>query len=410
MEIDVIKIRRKKAEIGFALALTAIPLGMIAKLLLNNSIFGNLLMAIGLVMSFPFHRITSGICLNKIVGIVLYLLLGFAYYFITGYDDPSYLVYMGVSLLYCISLVFSRYDEDFDLEQILNYIWFFSLVFVIGGFISFATGKINILENVMAWNDQGDMIYDGLTMGNMAIVQIACSCHLLTKQSKGVKQSLLILTVFLDFLLVVFTVKRTPLLVALIMIFIYFKRLGYLKPTPIKTTILAFVIFAISAYIAVNPELMDALSLLVEDTLTGLGNLISGTHTGHSLTNSTDIRLENRAIAINMLRNFDIMDVCFGKGYMIFWCDIPVLQVFLDMGIMGFILYSFYMIFLPFCAILKYRNNPVIFAYSMCTLYGLLCCVTSGHPYANARWMPAILLCYALCNHKKEVIQIWKQK
>lgn len=406
MEFDVVKVRRVMAEIGLALAPTSIALGMIAKLLAGNMFLGNLLMAMGLLMAFPFHRLLERVSLNKLIGIMFFLLLAFVYYFVSKYDDTNFLVYMGVSLFYCVSLLFSKYDEDFNLNNVINYLWLFSLIFVLGGFASFATGKINILENVMAWNDEGDKIYDGLTMGSMAITQIVCSCHLLSKERFGKKvKALLLLAVFLDFVLIIFTVKRTPLLIAMVAVLIYFKRLGYLRPTPQKIIAISIITVAILAYVVSNSEIMDALMLLIDETVTGLGNLLSGNHTGHGLTNSTDMRLDNRDYAFELLRNFDVLNVCIGTGYMTFWCDIPLLQAFLDMGLIGFVFYAFYILFLPLWTLFKYRNNATLFFYGMLAIYGALSCVTSGHPYANARWMPVCLLCYAICASQKEGIK-----
>lgn len=402
MVFDLYKIRRAKAEIGIALALSSIPLGMIVKLLTGYYFVGNLLMALGLLSAFPFHRLLDRVSITRLFGIVLFQLLSSVYFFIGNYEDKSFLIYLGVNLLFSITLLFYNYDDDFSLENVINYLWIFSLIFVIGGFTCFATGEINVLDAALTRNDDGDVTYDGLTMGSMAITQIVCSCHLLMKETIRLKyQPYLLLIIIIDFILVLLTVKRTPLLIAMIVVSVYFKRLGYFKPSFLKIVISSILIVGATFFVLNNSEVKDALLLLTDDTVSGIENLLTSTHTGHSLTNSTDVRLDNREQAFDIISNFDILNVCIGDGFMTFWCDIPLLQSFMDMGLIGFSLYGYYIVFLPLWILLKRKDKELLYVYAMLAIYGSISCMTSGHPYANARWMPVCLLCYAICSFRK---------
>ena len=81
---------------GIALSLVSIPLGMIVKVIWGNMIFGNLLMALGLLMMFPYHRMRDGIRLNLQSGVMIFVILSFVYYIFSDFDEPVYLLYLGV--------------------------------------------------------------------------------------------------------------------------------------------------------------------------------------------------------------------------------------------------------------------------------------------------------------------------
>ena len=73
LRINITQTKRLMSEMGIGMSLISIPLGMIVKVILGNMLFGNLLMALGLVLMFPYHRIKEGIKLNLLTG-VSYLL------------------------------------------------------------------------------------------------------------------------------------------------------------------------------------------------------------------------------------------------------------------------------------------------------------------------------------------------
>ena len=98
------------------------------------------------------------------------------------------------------------------------------------------------------------------------------------------------------------------------------------------------------------------------------------------------------------------MEMIFGAGYMKNWCDIPLLQAYIDMGILGFVLWSLNIVWLPIKTIIKCNKDSLdtIWAVSI-TLYALFSCVSSGHPYMHIKWIPIVILVFILNGKESQI-------
>lgn len=398
LRINITRTKRGMSEMGIALSLVSIPLGMIVKVIWGNMIFGNLLMALGLLMMFPYHRMRDGIRLNLQSGVMIFVILSFVYYIFSDFDEPVYLLYLSVTLFFSVGLSLSKYGKDFSLDNTIRYIWLFSLVSVLGGLYCFVSGKLSFLSGLLDFNEEGDTIYDGLTMGSVCIMQIICSFYFISKDDNSLlERYLMFLLIILDFVMTLMAFKRTPLLIALVIIFYYLRRLGYLALTPRKVICFILVFLAIMVYVISNSELSEAVATISENTFEGISSLVTGDHTGHSLTNSTDVRIENRDAAFGMIAHFDVLEYMIGRGFMTFWFDMPLVQSYLDMGVIGLVLFAFYTVYLPLYSVFsKIRKNRIVLLCGMFAFPGAVCCLTNGHPYFQSLWMPVSLLCFVL--------------
>lgn len=398
LRINITQTKRLMSEMGIGMSLISIPLGMIVKIILGNMLFGNLLMAVGLVLMFPYHRIKEGIKLNLLTGVILFIILAFIYYFLSDFDEPVYLIYIGVSLIFSMGISLSKYEIDFSFDKTILFIWLFSLVTVLGGLYCFASGTLTIFSGMFDFNEEGDAIYDGLTMGSVCITQMISSFYFISKKEiSSTKRICLFLLIIIDFVVTIMAFKRTPLLIATLVIFYYLRRLGYLSMTPKKVFGILMVILIAVIYVLNNNEVKEAVESIVEYTYEGISNLITGNHTGHGLTNSTDMRIDNRDQALNMIAQFDILEYMLGKGFMTFWFDMPLLQSYLDMGVIGFLLFFSYTVILPFYAVFsKNKKNDLVLFCGMLAVPSAICSLTSGHPYFHSIWMHISLLCFVL--------------
>ena len=398
LRINITQTKRLMSEMGIGMSLISIPLGMIVKIILGNMLFGNLLMAVGLVLMFPYHRIKEGIKLNLLTGVILFIILAFVYYFLSDFDEPVYLIYIGVSLIFSMGISLSKYEVDFSFDKTILFIWLFSLVTVLGGLYCFASGTLTIFSGMFDFNEEGNAIYDGLTMGRVCISQMHSSFYFISKKEiSSTKRICLFLLIIIDFVVTIMAFKSTPLLIATLVIFYYLRRLGYLSMTPKKVFGILMVILIAVIYVLNNNEVKEAVESIVEYTYEGISNLITGNHTGHGLTNSTDMRIDNRDQALNMIAQFDILEYMLGKGFMTFWFDMPLLQSYLDMGVIGFLLFFSYTVILPFYAVFsKNKKNDLVLFCGMLAVPSAICSLTSGHPYFHSIWMHISLLCFVL--------------
>lgn len=158
LRINITQTKRLMSEMGIGMSLISIPLGMIVKIILGNMLFGNLLMAVGLILMFPYHRIKEGIKLNLLTGVILFIILAFIYYFLSDFDEPVYLIYIGVSLIFSMGISLSKYEVDFSFDKTILFIWLFSLVTVLGGLYCFASGTLTIFSGMFDFNKK-EMLY-----------------------------------------------------------------------------------------------------------------------------------------------------------------------------------------------------------------------------------------------------------
>ena len=80
---------------------------------------------------------------------------------------------------------------------------------------------------------------------------------------------------------------------------------------------------------------------------------------------------------------------------MLKWIDNPVLQSYLDMGIIGFILYFSIVVIFPIRSFFSLKNNLALFAILIC-LYNIFSAFSSGNPYLYIKYVPVVFLAFTM--------------
>ena len=85
------------------------------------------------------------------------------------------------------------------------------------------------------------------------------------------------------------------------------------------------------------------------------------------------------------------------------WMDIPLLQAYMDMGILGFVLFSKNVILVPLKSMVKFavNNNRIMWATLIC-FYGIFGVLTTGTPYDHGKWIYLAVLLFVLNGEKKK--------
>lgn len=391
------------AEFGLALIITAIPIGMFAKIFLGQMQLGNITMAIGFCFLFPYKNFfISGHShwtkLNR--NILMFFFLSFTYFFMTGYNDNMHLVYMAVPVFLCIALSYTNYEEDLIIEHVIYFTWILSFLCVVCSLYIYRSGIYNDLVIEYNSDSNNQMLFDALTVGYISIINICSSlCLLLKKYKARPIQILYFLSIILSLYVIVLTFKRTPLLISFFSIFFFLWKCW--DSISSKYKLLSFILLILFIFLVNVGEFKIKESLY--NTTTGLIDLIFGTNSYDS-TNSASIRYYARKDAFDQISEFSTMEMIFGAGYMKNWCDIPLLQAYIDMGILGFVLWSLNIVWLPIKTIIKCNKDSLdtIWAVSI-TLYALFSCVSSGHPYMHIKWIPIVILVFILNGKESQI-------
>ena len=139
------------------------------------------------------------------------------------------------------------------------------------------------------------------------------------------------------------------------------------------------------------PIVKDTVLGVFERTISGILDMLLGS----SISGQAAVtRYSLRSWAIEYIVNeFGVLNYVFGAGYMTRWLDAPLLQSYLDLGLIGFGLYLYIVILKPLKIIFSpLEKVSLVFWTSGLCVYNILSSMNSGIPYTHVRWIPLVLL------------------
>lgn len=396
--------RQAIKEVGLALILTFIPIGMYVKVFVGNMIIGNLLMLIGFLFIFPYKNI---FCNKKkikwpsnIKWFVSFFILSLFYLFFYSTTDVSIkneILYLGVSLGVCFALVNTKYEYDLKIDNVILYTLILSFICVLFGLFFCMSG----MRDNFVYYVQDKLIYDDLTAGSISVLNICCCLYLLYGSNKRTFfKCLFILFIFIDLYHMILTTKRTPLIIGILsLLYAMYINRNNQRNGSIKRIYIYVSIFVVIICIFTNEMLYQSIVNIFNSIFKGVNDLVFGASFDEA--NSTSIRYNARQSAIDDIMNFSLMELFFGKGYMYRWIDIPLMQAYMDMGILGFLLFARNIIVVPLICMKRYavNNRRIMWATLIC-FYGLFGALTTGTPYGHGKWLFLAVLLFVLNGEK----------
>lgn len=226
-----------------------------------------------------------------------------------------------------------------------------------------------------------------------------------TKFSNKLLKFCIIGFLFLDFILIISSGKRTVVLIFALYILYYlwnerkFSSLGnFIKFIPVIVVVFLVIKFMLPSVPFVTEfvdQFVDRLTKGI-DTLFGLDN--------SNFDESAGVRVEIRKKALDIFnKDFGILNYIFGKGYMIMYMDQPLLQCFFDMGIIGIFVYVYNVLYVSLKHLKKKTSDPNYFMFKLGCINIVLTCLTAGTPYGYLMYCPVLFMLYAANNRPKDV-------
>lgn len=338
--------------------------------------------------------------------LLLYLFAVTVLSFFSGYDltQPSYgFVYQLIYLLTIMALWNQVDPIDGDI--------FLRMFFYLSGILCFAAMMLIIIN----YHQTGDMYFQGLgreadgsiitraTTGGIAILTFA---SVLSFQARNVVERVLRILFLLMSLFVIFVSRRRSVYMYFLVMLLYWywysvKGAG-MRWVSRKTLIRAilFVLFMIGllSFLMLN-------SVTREIVDRGIHSLTKGitTYIGRTEDDIAALYRHERLIRVPKLIVVDstIWQFLLGYGYMYEWLDIPLLQVFQDLGLIGGTLFTAVAIVLPIKMMIKRTKNNAVLLVCLMSITQIIGCFTSGLPYASA-FFPIALLYYVSDNRQED--------
>lgn len=147
-----------------------------------------------------------------------------------------------------------------------------------------------------------------------------------------------------------------------------------------------------------NNEFYQEFNKFSTNVLNGVQNILGNSKVSDS-SGSAIVRYEYRTYALNFIKNqFNIINYIYGNGYMEKWkqIDNPILQSYLDMGIIGLVGYIGLVIMYPLKKLLFYKLNSYQLFFLFCSLYNVFSSISSGNPYFYQKYTPICLLIFSI--------------
>lgn len=241
---------------------------------------------------------------------------------------------------------------------------------------------------------------DRLTLSVMGFMHLCTAllyeAHTLTR--KGIKY-LFSFIAFYDLMVC----SRRGLLVALILIILYQVYVRYdekITEKKLRVLLINFtgVLFILSIAMLTKPEILAGIERYIQRLINGV-NTYFGNFSG-----GIDPAAEARNIVMNSVPQqylaSDIKTILFGNGYGYQQLDIPYLQAFTDLGLIGGLYYFVIQCIFPVGILLKKEKDQGINLLKYIGIMTVTYNLYSGVPYGHYKFVGLILLIYAVKRKK----------
>lgn len=394
---------RIPCAIGIVLALQGINLIALLKVIVgqNLRILSPISMAATFLLLIDYSRLREfrftrhNSAMSLIAGYLFYVtaLSLFSRY---SLSEPSYGFLYQLCYLLTILALWNN-DDRIDLEFSYNLLYWVSGLLCI-------VAMIMILNNLrvtgsaffqgLGRDSSGEIIISRATTASIGYLMFALS---LSKKGKTLPERLLNLALLAAAVVVIFLSRRRSVYVAslvLLALFLINSRQALMKRLSKRKIISAMLGFAVLVLIILALSLHEATSEILQK---GVNSLRKGLST--FLGNSNDdiaarYRYERiQRIPEEYLYHSSVFQFLFGKGYMTEWLDLPLIQAFNDIGLVGAFAFLLSYLIVPARYITCQPKSAMLRFTQFYCIAHLLNIIGSGIPYGSM-FFPIALLIY----------------
>lgn len=404
-----------KHTIGASLVLCGVPYGMYLNFLLPNGFYGigwsPVIMVLSILLLTDWDnairlRFPS---FSKVMGyIILFQLIMLAYGMYSDNMTNQYLSFHLFVISLCFSISSNKSYEKFDKFTTALYVVSFPLVIL--GVFYMASGLIVGDEAYQMRQYNDDYALEPFTACSGMLTNMFA---ILCVNSKSLWHRVFLAISFAAGLYVIlYTGKRTPLLDLFVAFFIYLFLENRLKGKSFKRIVSYSIIgvIVICILIALIPRVGEQAENVWDNFTSGVLNLLGFTNVSDTSGSAIE-RVYNRRWAYDYINTrFGSINYIFGGGYLVRWLDNPVLESFLDMGLIGIIFYISIVVIYPIKVIFKRYNNTNIVLGLMLASYAIVSMFNSGNPYQYSKYTPIVILAFFVKSYLKSKMSIKNTK
>ncbi len=385
-------------SIGLALSICGVSIGGLLKVAIgiNLSWISILIISVSIISLINWHGIRNFRKVSKnIFFIYIYTVytLTLALMSNTGMMDGTVGIIYQLAYFIQIILVWGI-DDDFDLALFLEYaFWIFGIGTIFSFLIISTHGFSGGITSLLAKTEDASAV-SRATTGFIAFCGFTSALvyEPNTKFRKITRIAFLIFSIIVE----VISARRSVLIVLFFVLIVHLVTTSKLKNIDRKRFFSAFgAIIALTIVLIIiynnNADIRNStdrtVNLLINGINTYIGKDNSDMAAGYRRT-----RLDT--IPDQFFNNSSFTQIVFGRGYNTDWLDIPFMQAFWDLGLLGGIFFFIIQGIIPLRYTLKRIEDPAIKFAQYYTLLRVVQNFSNGTPYGN--FLPVVML-YTFC-------------
>ncbi len=380
--------------LGISISLCGISLAMLLNYIFPGVPWTPAIMFLSVLCLFPYEHFSLKGKMDHILKMVLCIQVLMLIYWIFSENFDKKFNYLSFHL-YILAFIFVlRTNPNLHKANFLGILFIFSASLS----IIFAIIHFSGLYVVHIMEFRHERILEVFTMNRAAFANLIAGTILIGGSKKTWFKILLTVLIAIDIYVVVKSGKRSYFVnIFVVMFYIALrnrKRIDYIVAISITLIIALFFI----------SEVQNTFSMLMNRTISGFMDVYGSQRVMYDENSSSSIRAFALQAAIRDFQDFNSFEQIFGKGYYSYYIDNPILEAYLDMGIVGFCLFFYVAIVMPLRLFWKvpYKNKEAILVYCF-ALMTIVISLTNNNPYQYINYTPlCILATYLYADKKRE--------
>lgn len=398
------KIRNVLYALGVAFSLVGVPLGMYMNQIVGGSGWSPITMFFSIILLVRWRGLSSAfiyISKTPLKWMIVFQLMMVIYgIFSDNRMTGQYLSFHLYIIALCIGYATHRTFEF--VRFIPKTTFYLSLIASLLGAYFCSLGMVTGDEAYMLRQMDDSYALEMFTIAGGSLTNFFAA--LTFKKEHIWEKVLFTIAITMDIYVLISCTKRTPVFVAIVGTLIYLYKSGFAEKRILRKYakyIMLFIIGLLYAYFSI-----DSFHIGVDDMFSRLYDgirVLLGDESAKNIQDSAQARVQARNWAYHYIgQDFSFGNYIFGAGYMTKWIDVPILQAYLDMGLIGIFLYGYLVGWTLLHSLLKKYINPAGIFAIVSALYVSLSMFNSGNPYQYVKYTGACFLIFVFYTRDKQ--------
>lgn len=380
----------RRTMLGVILAVLGISAVGLIKVVLNleSNAISIGVSALSVVLMLNLSRMYRAFTRDMVWIVGFYVLtLSYALLSDRGFSEAHGMLYQ---LFYFAQILVLWNAKDIDQEKFVSYIYYFLLIVNLLGIYliyrnALVTGRIAFAT---LGNNE---IVTRATVGNLGLLMFsACVVY---RPKEGIQKALYALAWFLAVANLLLASRRTAIVEAIIIALYYLIRQRPKIKNGSSIVKIVFLVFGVIAVTTISYSLNSTVKTVVDRSFQ---MLVSGVNTIVGVDRS-DMGASYRrnvweTVPRELVSNITVKELFVGRGFMKGWFDVPYLQAFWDMGLLGGVFFLIIQFVLPLKYIALRSVNPAILFAQCCVISRLIDNIASGVCYGSCLYLVMLMV------------------